>query len=307
MPRGTAQEPRPERPGRVVRPGLVTGAVWMEAWLSGIEFERLGVFRRVLKAVVINPVANYLPASWLRGLLRFSKSEMAAANWADPGGWRSMVISYNGQCRQVADKILIGGGTMAMALRNRKRLAARVLARLIDEADADCAHVLCLGAGPGHVITDAMVQATRPCAATLVDLNSDAFEYGRELARRKGVGDAVHFIEGDVREVRRMLARRPDAVKMLGICEYLSDEQITDIARAVAEVVPAGVPIVLNSLSKAHGTDRFFRRVFGLHMNHRTPEALQALLAEAGFGDFVSLPEPLGVYHVIVGRRAAEP
>ena len=279
------------------------GVVGMEPWVTDIEFERLGRLRRLLKAAVINPLANYLPASWMRGLLRFSDSELAAANWEDPGGWRSMVISYEGRPRQIADKILVGAGTMAMALRNRKRLAAHILAQLIDACDHNPAHVLCLGAGPGHVITDAMVQAAHGSVATLVDLNSDAFAYGRELAERKGVADRVEFVEGDVRHVRQMLEKPPDAVKMLGICEYLADDQIVDIASAVAEVMPPGAPIVFNSLSKAHKSDRFFRRVFGLHMNHRSPEQLQALMGKAGFGDFVSIPEPLGVYHVVVGRR----
>jgi hypothetical protein len=40
-------------------------------------------------------------------------------------------------------------------------------------------------------------------------------------------------------------------------------------------------------------------------MIHRGPEQIQALLAPAGFGDFVSIPEPLGVYHVIIGRKLA--
>ena len=275
----------------------------MESWVSDIEFERQGFLRRLVKAVLVEPLANYLPAGWLKGALRFGKSEMAAANWADPGGWRSMVISYHGKPTQIADKLLVGGGTMAMALRNRKRLAARILARLIDESDDDPVHVLCLGAGPGHVITDAMAQAQGNSLATLVDLSSDAFEYGRELAEQKGLAERVRFIEGDVRDVRRMLDHPPDMVKMLGICEYLTDEQITDIVRAVAEVMPPGSPIVFNSLSKAHRTDRFFRRVFGLHMNHRSPEQLQELLSAAGFANFNSIREPLGVYHVVVGRR----
>jgi len=279
----------------------------MQPWLSDIEFERIGPVRRALKAMLIEPLANYLPARWLKGMLRFGKSEMAAANWEDPGGWRSMVLSYEGRPRQIADKILVNAGTMAKALRNRKRLAARILARLIDATDRMQAHVLCLGAGPGHVITDAMVQARRDVVATLVDLNSDAFDYGRELARRKGVADGVRFIEGDVRHVRQMLDRPPDIVKMLGICEYLTDEQIVDIAGAVAEVMPRGAPIVFNSLSKAHRTDRFFRRVFGLHMNHRSPEHLQGLMGRAGFADFTATPEPLGVYHVVVGRQLIAP
>lgn len=276
----------------------------MESWVSDIDFERLSPLRRAVKVAIINPIANYAPAAFLKGLLRFGRSELAAANWRDPGGWRTMVISYDGSPRQLADKVLVGAGTIPMALRNRKRLGARVLARLIDAADREPVHVLCLGAGPGHIIMEAMRQTSRRAFATLVDLTSDPFEYGRELAGRLGLQDDVRFVEGDVREdLAHVLDHPPDVIKMLGICEYLTDEQIIEIVSSVAEVAPRGSAIVFNSLCKRHGTDRFFRRVFGLHMIHRSPGQLQELVAAGGFGDFTSLAEPLGVYHVVIGRR----
>jgi predicted RNA methylase len=275
----------------------------MDEWVAEIEFERHSAAKRLLKAALINPMANYLPAGLLRAMLRFGESELAAANWSDPGGWRSMVISYNGSPKQIADKLMVEGGTIPMALRNRRRLGSRVLARLIDSAASNPAHVLCLGAGPGHIIMDAMSQAKSDAVATLVDLESEAFEYGREQAERLGLAEKVRYIESDARHVKRFLDRPPDMVKMLGICEYLDDHHIVDIATAAAEVMPPGATIVFNSLSKAHGTDRFFRRVFGLHMIHRSPHELQSLMQQAGFDDFNSIGEPLGVYHVIVGCR----
>jgi cyclopropane fatty-acyl-phospholipid synthase-like methyltransferase len=148
-----------------------------------------------------------------------------------------------------------------------------------------------------------MLLARRQSRATLVDLSGEAFDYGRQVAKEKGLEGRVRYIQADARDIARLLDAPPDIVKMIGICEYLTDEMIRGIAKAVAAAAPPGAPIVFNSLSKAHGTDRFFRRVFGLHMIHRTPEALEALLAAEGFGDFVSTPEPLGVYHVIMGRR----
>lgn len=265
-------------------------------------FERLSPVRWAAKRMLIDPLANYLPAGLFRALLKFGKSEMAAANWADPGGWRSMVISYQGQCRQVADKILIGSGVMAMALRNRRRLAVQLLKGFIDSRTPPV-HVLCLGAGPGHIIVEAMSAATSHSLATLVDLNPDAFEYGRQLAERHGVGHRVKFVHGDVREVRQMLETPPAIVKMIGICEYLTDEQIVSIVSAVREVMPPGAPILFNNLTLRHGNDRFFRRVLGLHMNHRSVEELSALMQKAGFGRFEAHPEPLGVYSVIVGYR----
>jgi hypothetical protein len=274
-----------------------------EQYVSDVAFERPGRLRRFVRAVLVNPAANYLPAGLTKAILRLTKSELAAANWADPGGWRSMVISYEGRPRQIADRVLVGGGAMPMALRNRRRLGAKVLADLIDAAMREPVHVLCLGAGPGHIVTDAMLRSRRRSRATLVDLSVEAFEYGRKVAKEKGLDGRVRYVQADARNLDGILDAPPDIVKMIGLCEYLPDATLAAVARAIAAAAPAGASIILNSLSKAHGTDRFFRRVFGLHMIHRSPAQLTEILAAEGFGDFVSLPEPLGVYHVITGRR----
>ena len=100
-----------------------------------------------------------------------------------------------------------------------------------------------------------------------------------------------------------MLDYRVDIVKMIGICEYLEDDQIVSIVKAVSGMMPPDASIVFNSLSNRHGTDAFFRRVFGLHMIHRSPEQLQSLMGHAGFCDFDSYAEPLMVYEVVVGKR----
>jgi hypothetical protein len=268
-----------------------------------IQFERQGPFRRAVKSGIVNPLANYLPGRLLRGLLKFGKSELAASNWADPGGWRSMVISYDGHASKMADRILIKGGTMPMALRNRRRLASEILAGLIEQSRNQPAYVLCLGAGPGHIIIDAILQSGCTAKALLVDLNADAFEYGKALADAAGLANNVSFVQADVRHVGKVLAQPPDIAKMLGICEYLTDEQIIAIAAALAEVMPSGAPIVFNTLSLAHGTDRFFRRVFGLNLIHRNASQLGALFKQAGFGEFTVAGEPLGVYEIVVGRK----
>jgi ubiquinone/menaquinone biosynthesis C-methylase UbiE len=278
----------------------------IHSWVAGVEFERVGPVKRVLKRAVLNPLINYIPAGAMKSALRFGKSELAHANWTDPGGWKSMVISYHGKPTQIADKVMVNGSAMSMALRNRRHLAARLLAKLIEQADiasgSGGVHALCLGAGPGRIIIDALLEAPDSSYATLVDISSDAFEYGHQLAESCGVGDRVRYVKGDVRDVKDVLDPPPVVVKMIGICEYLTDEQIVDIAKALADVMAPGGSVVFNSISTAHGTDRFFRRVMGLHMIHRSPEELSALFAQAGFGNFVSIPEPLDVYHVIVGR-----
>jgi SAM-dependent methyltransferase len=279
----------------------------IRSWVGDLEFERIGPIKRVLKRAVLNPLVNYIPSGAMKAALRFGKSELAQCNWNDPGGWKSMVISYHGKPKQIADKFLVNGGAMSMALRNRRILAARLLARLIEQADGASdipVHALCLGAGPGRIIIDALLESPESSHATLVDISSDAFDYGRELAESCGLADRVKYVQGDVRDVKDVLNPPPVVVKMIGICEYLTDEQIVEIVKSLADVMAPGGSVVFNSISTAHGTDRFFRRVMGLHMIHRSPEELSDIFAQAGFGDFIPIREPLGVYHVIVGSLA---
>ncbi len=278
----------------------------MESWTADIEFERQGKITRVAKKLLINPIGNHMPGNFLRGLLWLTSSELAKSNWDDPGGWRSMVISYDGSPERMVDRILVKSGAIPMAVRNRKKLAARLIAKLIDQVEQQPAHVLCLGAGPGHIIMDALGQAGHQAEATLVDISEDAFDYGRQLAERCGVRDRVRFIQGDVRDIKRMLDNRVDIVKMVGICEYLEDDQIVSIVKAISGMMPPNASIVFNSLSNRHGTDAFFRRVFGLHMIHRSAEQLQSLMGHAGFCDFDSYAEPLMVYEVVVGKRGPD-
>lgn len=277
-------------------------------------FERFGPVRWALKRIITDPLANYMPASWMRGL-RFGKSELAASNWIDPGGWRTMVISYHGNPQQWADKILVGGGAVSMALRNRLRLASRLLAELIDASAASSVaagtspappvDVLCLGAGPGQIVLRAMQRAQAISRATLVDINRDAFDYGKNIAESYGLAQRVNFICGDARDVKIYLSQPPAIVKMIGLCEHLTDQMIVDIASAVAAVMPAGSPIIFNNITRRHGNDRFLRRIFNLHMNYRPIEQMTDLMRRAGFDNFEIHSEPLGVYNVIIGRRAA--
>ena len=215
-----------------------------------------------------------------------------------------MVISYDGRPGQWADKLLVGVGTIPTALRNRRRLASRLLARLIDATEAETVHLVGLGAGPGQITIDALLEAKCTADATLVDVSADAFAYGRDLAEACGLSDRVTYLQGDARDLATLVRAPAHIVTMLGLCEYIPDDLLVDLASAARGLMPPGAPLVFNSLSEAHGTDRFFRRVFGLHMIHRPPEQIRSLIASAGFGGFVSHPEPLGVYHVIVGRRA---
>lgn len=274
--------------------------------LLELNYERVGPVSRFFKRTITNPLVNWiLPAGFVRWILRITRSEMAAASWANPGGWRSMVLSYRDEKPpQIIDRVLLKLGAIPVALRNRRKLATEIIARLIRDRAGQQTNIVCLGAGPAMICLDAMQQAGHDdCHAYMIDLNPDSFQFGQKLAESKRLADRVRFIHGDVTHYRTLCSAVPHIVKMIGIMEYLPDATVRDIARAISEAMPPGGQLVANSLTRRHGTERFFRRVFDLHMIHRTADQVRTLLGEAGLTTEHVLTEPLGVYDVLVCRK----
>jgi SAM-dependent methyltransferase len=215
------------------------------------------------------------------------------------------VLSYREEKPpQVADRLLIKLGSVPIALRNRKRLVVEIFTRILNAREGQTTNIVALGAGPGLNTLEAMARSGHPDAhAWMIDLNPDSFDYGREQAEQLGIRDRVKYVEGDVTDYRKLIDAQPHLVEMIGICEYLPDETVIDIARAIGDVMPSGCYLVANSISYRHGTDRFFRRVFDLNMAHRTPKRISEMLAEGGIETLHVVPEPLGVYHVLICRK----
>ncbi len=280
---------------------------WMDTnGLTELDYERVGPVQRALKVGLTNPLVNWVvPAGLIRWALRVTRSEMAAASWADPGGWKSMVLSYRQDTPpQIADRLLLRLGSIPMALRNRKKLATEVLARMIRQRSGQRTNIVCLGAGPGAIVLDAMTRSAHSdCHSYLIDLNPDSFEHGRAQAQARGLNGRVRFIHGDVTRYRELCDAVPHIVKMIGIIEYLPDEVIGQIARAIVQVMPPGGQLVANSLTRRHGTDRFFRRVFDLHMIHRPADQVRRMFDQAGLRTEHVLTEPLGVYDILVCHK----
>lgn len=271
------------------------------------ELERLPVGRAILKTMLVNPVTNYCVTR--KRLIRWLEkypSEMALASIEEPGGWKSMRAAYqNKPGANWLDRVIVNYGSFPMALRNRKHVSARLLAALIDGCDEDHVHLVAVGAGGGNNVLEAMAAAGHPdVRACLIDINAGAFEYGGQVAADLGLSDRVQFIQGDACDIRTMVDWDPELVSLIGIIEYLSDEELLRLLGAMHDAMQAGSHMLVNSISDRHGVDRFLRRVFRLNLNYRSPARVSELLAQAGFDACHDQDEPMNVYHLLIGRRA---
>jgi hypothetical protein len=271
------------------------------------EFERISPLKRAVKTVFVNPWINHLvPRRALKEFLQNSKCRLLHRSFKDPGGWKSMCVAYErGQPLGLIDKLVCDMGMFPMGLRNRKRLVSRILAGLFDSyPDNEIVNVVEVAAGCGHNVQEAMKLARhKKVHAHCIDLDDEAFGYGRYMARGHGHSDRVNFIAGDVRNMSQLIQVKPNIATTIGILEYLTDEQILDILQVLHDEMPAGASIVANSIYNAHGTDRFLRTILNLHITYRTTEEVKRLMVRAGLADFSVAAEPLGVYTIITGHK----
>lgn len=278
----------------------------MEVHKEGVRFEAPKKHAKAIKKTVVNPLINYLPKKWLLKLFGKSKSPLLQECLIKAGSWKTMRISYENKPHvDLLDKFFLTFGTFPMALRNRKRLVVKKLVECIEKHKERPLHIMGVGAGPGNNVIEAM-EKTRDnqIFAKLLDMDSDAFEYGLQLARNAGLEPhQVDFLQGNAIELEQHLDFTPHIVKLIGIIEYLTDSQVQALFDLAFRVLPKGGHLVVNSISNRHGHDRFVRRVFNLHLNYRTPEKIMQMLTQSGFSNFSATREPLKMYYIIVGEK----
>jgi SAM-dependent methyltransferase len=277
--------------------------------IDGVEYEVLAPVQVIVKKLLINPLMNYiLPKSLILYGIEKSKSPLLKESILRPGGWRSMEISYDNIAHaDVIDKLAMKFSTFPMSLRNRRKLVAKVICDLI-HAYAGRGHVNILGIGAGtgtNVMYGMKLSGKKNVSAHLIDLDSDAFEYGQNLCKKYGLhDDAVSFIEGDAVDIKSHIKVAPLIVKLVGIIEYLTDDQVRNLLKVSYDALAKGGSVLSHSISESHGVDRFTRRIFNLHLTYRSDKRVMELFREAGFGNFRVWHEPIGVYSVIVGEKA---
>ncbi len=269
---------------------------------GGVIFEAPRKVAKLVKRGVINPLINYLPRWFLLWLFSKTQSPLLKECLIKAGSWKTMRISYeNKPSIDLLDKFFLTFGSFPMALRNRKKLVVKKLVQCIEQHPERPLHIMAVGAGAGSNVIEAMGNFKgEKIYAKLLDLASDAFQYGRELAKEAGlIEEQVQFIQGNAIELEKHLDFTPQIVKMIGIIEYLTDSQVQELFDLAYRVLPSKGNLVVNSISDKHGHDRFMRGVFHLHLNYRTPEKIMGMLEKSGFKNFSPEREPLKVYYVI--------
>jgi ubiquinone/menaquinone biosynthesis C-methylase UbiE len=278
--------------------------------VDGLQFEVMPVAQTVIKTLV-DPLRNrLLPVSMLKRMANRSQSPLIQESLVRPGGWRSMNIVYqNSKPVDWMDRMAVRYNPISMATRNRRKLVTAKLTELLKSLQSEPQiQLVGIGAGPGLHLQDAVVRAAVPAKKvriSLIDLDSDAFEFGRQCAKERGLENSVEFVQGDAREIRRVLPDlSPHVVKIVGLLEYLTDEQALQLLSAMRDVILPSGRLLTHGLVDRYNSGPFLKRTFGLSHVQRTEDDVRSLLKSAGFETLSVHHTPMQIYPVLISRPA---
>jgi hypothetical protein len=274
-----------------------------------LSFETIPFSKRFIRKWFVYPLLNYVvPKSMVMAYLSKSKSAFLKELLRGPGSWRTMMLSYEREMPTDAmDRWIYEHGSFPVGLRNRKKMVVHLLAQLIEEHLLDGeVDIVTVGAGTGiHTIEGMARVSSEKVRAHLFDLDDQAFEIGEAIGHKHGVGHRVKFIKADVAHLPQYVAVKPQILEMIGIAEYLSDEQLVRLFSQLRSLTSDNSCVIMSTLVPSHGLDNFFKRALGFHLYYRNTQQMLALLAQCGFDHFSVAYEPTHLYSIVIGRKVS--
>ncbi|GEM_PF-461633 len=277
--------------------------------IKNMRLERLRAWSRILKVSFVDPVLNYVfTPQFVNFFKRISRGNQILEHLeAGPGSWKSMLAHYDSKPKSAVDYIVNNLISFPAGLRNRQKLVREALKQLIHVYRHDRPlSIVAVGCGSGNNILPAIKERNSeisPLRAQLFDLNNEAMEFGRVRSREMGLEHEVSFIQSDANQIERMINIPPQIVEMIGLVEYLSDEDMIRLFESVSRFRDQKrSSILISSIEPKHGIDRFLRRTLDFNLNYRSPEILIPLLSRVGYKKFDVFPEPTGIFNILVGH-----
>lgn len=146
---------------------------------------------------------------------------------------------------------------------------------------------LSLASGTGHQTLEAADLLPHRPELWLTDLDLDALGFARSLAARSAAGGSVRTERLDALDSPLLSARigelRPDVIDVMGLVEYLTDDQLVGLVTTVRAAAPAGCQLVFTNTLPTHPGLQVHRRGLGWPgVIVRTVDEVCAALATAG-------------------------
>ncbi len=202
----------------------------------------------------------------------------------------------------------------SMAVRNRLRVVKSEFGRFMGVRLAEGfqeTKVLSVAAGSSRAIMEELAvlngRGYDRIKLRMVDINREALLDGRKLVAKLGISESVEFIRAHILIFKRYLedGYKPDFVEIVGLLDYLDEEQITKLLVQVRNHLSKGGEVLFSNIAP-NDEEEFTHRIVGWpKMQYRDSQDLLRVATAAGFtpDKLRIISEPLGIYNIVSARK----
>ncbi len=251
--------------------------------------------KKILNIFGVSPKRNSLFFDGLGKTCKFVKDTAGAADSMHE------IYNYPFKCGIISD--FHQGCLNCQAVRNRFRLDKIIIGKLIEALpEKKEVKILSLASGTGQALIELMAKMpNRNIKALFVDRDNKSHDMALALAEQNFVVNKISFVVDDAFAVEKYYDFKPDIIEVIGLLEYLMDEEAIELIRKIRGImVPCG-KLVISSIRKNIET-RFVTWVIDWPMVYREPKQLKNLLHAGGFVKVFIDKEPLNIHSIAVAE-----
>jgi ubiquinone/menaquinone biosynthesis C-methylase UbiE len=226
--------------------------------------------------------------------------------------WKAMDIVYNHPWptkktfRGLIDEFY-WSGLNCQSLRNRLKLIKDELRIAISKVDnGGEIKLISLACGSAESVLEIIAEFKargKIIKAMLVDIDGEALERAKNVAKHYGIEDQVEIIKGDTNNIVEMSRNfKPQVIEMMGFLDYISKEDAISLLGKIREALePKGFLITCNISPNIE--QHFLKWVINWPMIYRTPKEFDEIAHEAGFNNYRLIYEPLKIHGLLIAQK----
>ncbi|MFA6525807.1 MAG: class I SAM-dependent methyltransferase family protein [Candidatus Buchananbacteria bacterium] len=224
--------------------------------------------------------------------------------------WKALDIIYNHNFsfgwRKIIDNFWIGMMN-AQAVRNRYKLVRQEVRRAILRFSGHGeVRLISLACGSAQAVIEIIAEFKHRgviVKAILVDIDKDALEYARNLAKCYGVCSQIEIKQISVAAVAMVAVDfKPQIIEMLGLLDYIEQGKAIRLSEKIRESLePDGVYLTCNIAPNPE--QHFLHWVINWPMIYRDPSDLVEIAEKAGFKDYRIIYEPLRIHGILIAEK----
>jgi ubiquinone/menaquinone biosynthesis C-methylase UbiE len=198
----------------------------------------------------------------------------------------------------------------ARAVRNRLILVKKVLSGIMKEMSLKKSNIklLSLGSGSARAVFEIIGSNAHPVQIKLIDMSQRAIKDSEEFIHSLSLDEEkvkVEFHRDYIQNLERYCVDfEPDIIEMVGLLDYLPENQAVDLIKKIHKVLPSGGHLITcNVVPNLEAL--FVTKGINWPLIYRQPEELAHLLIKGGFPseNLILKYEPFKIHCLAIAKK----